>query len=720
VPVFVVAFVALAVGGYWETSATWDEPIHLTAGYVALTSRDFRVDPSHPPLLRMWAALPVLAMGPIHADTRIIDASAPRAWLQDAYGFAHQFMYRDNDADRMLGAARMMVVMLGVLLGILVFCWAREWLGLVPAAAALVLFALEPNLMAHASLVTTDLGVTTFVFGTVYFLWRTCRHVTRFNVIALAGFCGLAMAAKFSAILLAPVVVLLLALAVVRLGMPGRVACAIAALLAVASVGTIWASYGFKYLPSESPAWVFDFARTDLAARAPAIAAAVGWVDGYHLLPNAYAQGFLYTQVSSQQMPAFLAGSHSASGWWYYFPIAFLIKTPIALILLLACGVAVCVARRRSWGGGPLAFIAVPVIVYLAVAMSSGINIGLRHILPIYPFVLLIAAAAAKALLETRSRLGPAALALMLVAGAAEFADAYPHTLPFFNRLVGGSDNGFRYLVDSNLGWGRNLKPLKAWMDEQGVSHINLAYFGQADPAYYGIHTTHLPGAPGFAIDDISRPRLPGYVAISPTILQGVYAPPHWRLFYQPFQDLEPAVIIGDSLRVYWLERWPEAVGAAGGTADGDAHRVLGDALLFGLQWPERASLHYREHLQRRPRDADALMNLGIALVMSGRVDDALPAFHRAVDARPDHGPARLTLARALFGGGDLPGAAAHAEAAVRLLPDDPDAHDFLGRTRAAQGRFDEAAVEFRRALQIDPSHTEARANLGRLSGGRP
>jgi hypothetical protein len=720
VPAFIAVFVALAVGGYWETSATWDEPIHLTAGYVALTSGDFRVDPSHPPLLRMWAALPVLAMGPMPADTRTIDASAPNAWLQDAYRFAHQFMYRDNDADRMLGAARMMVVVLGALLGILVFCWAREWLGVVPAAVALVLFALEPNLMAHASLVTTDLGVTAFVFGTAYFLWRTCRNVTRFNVIGLAAFCGLAMAAKFSAILLAPIVVLLLTFAVVRRGMPWRVAGAIAALLAIASVGAIWASYGFRYLPSESPGWAFDFARTDLAARAPALAGVVAWVDRYHLLPNAYAQGFLYTQVSSQEMPAFLAGSYSTGGWWYYFPIAFLIKTPIALILLLACGVAVCVARRRSWSGGPLAFIAVPVGVYLAIAMSSGINIGLRHVLPIYPFVLLIAAAAAKTLLETRSRLGPAALALMLVAGVAEFADAYPHTLPFFNRLVGGSEHGFRYLADSNLGWGRNLKPLKAWMDDHRVSHINLAYFGQADPAYYGIDCTHLPGAPDFAIDSIQRPRLPGYVAISPTILQGVYAPPHWRLFYQPFRELEPAAIIGDSLRVYWLERWPDAVGTAGQTPDGGAHRALADALLFGMQWPERASLHYREHLRRRPRDADALMNLGIALVMSGRVDDALPAFQGAVAARPDHGRARLTLARALFGSGDLPGAAAHAEAAAELLPDDPDAHDFLGRTRAAQGRFDDAAAEFRRALQLDPSHPEARAHLDRLTGGQP
>jgi hypothetical protein len=719
VSVFAAAFSAVAIVGYRGTSATWDEPIHLTAGYVALTSQDFRVDPSHPPLLRMWAALPVLAMGPIQVDPRIIDAAAPVTWLQDAYGFAHRFMYVDNDADRMLGAARTMVVTLGVILGVLVFCWAHEWLGLAPATAALALFAIEPNVVAHASLVTTDLGLTTFVFATVYFLWRASRHPTRVNVIAGACCGGLAAASKFSAIVLGPIVVLLLAAAVIRRAIPARVACAVAGLMMTTAVAAIWMSYGFRFLPSESPTWAFDFANTDFARRAPALAAVAAWVDGHHLLPNAYTQGFLYTQSSSQSMPSFLAGEHSTEGWWYYFPFAFLIKTPIVLIVLLLLGLAVCVARRRTLGPLPLAFVIVPIAVYLGVAMGSGINLGLRHILPVYPFVLLIAAVAVKFLMATPRRLGTVALALLLVAGTAEFARAYPNTLSFFNHVVGGPNSGFRYLVDSNLGWGQNLKPLKTWMDHEGVSHINLAYFGQADPAYYRIDCTHLPGAPGFAIDLIARPKLPGYVAISPTILQGVYAPAHWRLFYQPFKDLQPAAVIGHSMRVYWVEEWPEATGASGQTVSIEDHRTLGDALLLGLLWPERAVLHYREYLRQRPYDADALLNLGIALVSSGRTGEAMPALQAAVEAGPDHGRARLTLARALFGSRDLAGAAVHAERAVLLLPQDPGAHDLLGRILAVQGRFDAARAEFRRALQLDPSHAEAREHIARLGGAR-
>jgi hypothetical protein len=506
----------------------------------------------------------------------------------------------------------MMTVLLGVLLGVLVFSWARAWFGLVPAIVALLLVAIEPNLVAHASLVTTDFGATTLVFGAVYFLWRTCRHASRANVIGLSAFCGLAMAAKYSALLLAPIVALLLVAAVLSGRLTRRRAICIFATVAIGCLTIVWAAYGFRYLPSDTPGWSFDLTRTSLAAQAPMLSRMVEAVDRVHLLPNAYTQGLIYLQAS-RQMPSFLAGSYSTDGWWYYFPIAFLIKTPIAVIVLTAVGLFTWLARARRWTGTSIAFVLLPAGLFLAAAMTSGINMGLRHILPIYPFVILLTAAAARVLLGMRrQRAGAIALAAVLAAAVVEYGTAYPHTLPFFNVLVGGSENGFRYLADSNLGWGSNLKPLKAWMDEQGVRHINLAYFGQADPMYYGIDSTNLPGSPGF-IDDISRPGLPGYVAISPTILQGVYAPPHWRLWYAPFRDLEPDAIIGDSIRVYWLDEWPRTRETQP-TADRlRARRMLGDALLFGLEWPERAVLHYREYLRFRPDDRTARANLELA-----------------------------------------------------------------------------------------------------------
>jgi len=240
-------------------------------------------------------------------------------WLPTIYKLTHRAMYVDNDADLLLGPARLMIVLLGVVLGLLVYTWAREWLGPLPALAALVLFVLEPNLMAHSSVVTTDLGVTTFIFGTVYFLWRTCRRLQRPDIAAVAVCCGIAAASKFSGVVLGPIVLVLLGIAVVSRSIPTRLAMAVAMLLAVSSVAAIWASYGFRYLPSASPSWLFDFEAAGLTSSSTT-AAVIEWVDRNHLLPNAYAQGFLYTQASSQQIPAFLAGQYSSEGWWYYFP----------------------------------------------------------------------------------------------------------------------------------------------------------------------------------------------------------------------------------------------------------------------------------------------------------------------------------------------------------------------------------------------------------------
>ena len=708
---FAVLFIALEVNGYTRTSATWDEPMHLTSGYAALAYQDYRVDPTHPPFVRMWAALPSWLAGDSFMDRATIDKASVPEWYSDAYAFARQFLYVDNDADRLLYAARFMIVLLGVLLGVFLFCWVHEWLGFLPAVCALVLYTLEPNIAAHSTLVTTDLGVTCFMFGAVYFLWRACRRRTTLNVAGLGLCCALAMVTKFSAVLLAPIVLLLLAYAVWRRMMPARSAAGIAIVVAAATFVTIWAAYGLRHDASASRTWSYHLESTEMALSAPRLAGLVGWIDAHQLLPNAFTEGILLSQTTTLEIGAFMAGEVSQEGWWYYFPFAFLIKTPIGLILLIGIGIFAGLKGRKGDRVSVVPFIAVPVTVYMAVAMMGQINIGLRHILPVYPFALLVAVSAI-ARLAAMSRAGRTVAVTLVVVALAEFASSYPDSLAFFNQLVGGPNNGFRYLADSNLGWGQNLKPLKRWMGQRGVSHVNLAYFGQADPAYYMIDCTYLPGSSTFALDSIARPQLPGYVAISGTVLSGVYLAPQWRLFYSGFRDLTPAAVIGNSLRVYWIEEWPEPPARDALIADPASYRVLGDALLFGLQWPEPALAHYRTYLERHPGEAGVLVNAGLALVAEGREEEAVRTFHEAVDAAPENGIARLTLARALFGAGDLGGADVHAQRAVTLRPFDPATYELLGRVRAVQGQFDEARRLFRRALEIDPTYLKAREAL--------
>lgn len=727
--VFAVVFGALEVVSYTQKSATWDEPIHLTAGYVALARHDYRVDPSHPPFLRMWAALPLRLMYRPSLDASAIDRTSTAAWLFNgtAYDFARRFMYVENDADRLLYAARFMVVVWGVVLGILLFCWTNEWLGFRPAVFALIFYTISPNIAAHASLVTTDFGATCFIFGAIYFLWRTCRRVTALNLSGLTVFFVLAIVTKFSALVLAPMVVLLLAVAVrERSAVTTRGATWILVLLAVATFVGIWAIYGFRYAPGPSATWLLRLQNTAIAQeQVPGLANLVNGIDSRHLLPNGFSQGLLFSQATVQSMPAFLMGRYSNEGWWYYFPLAFLIKTPIPLIVLLFAGLFVYGRRWRRLGLVNEMFVGLPILIYLGFAMTSRINIGLRHILPIYPFVILISAAAVNELFSMKSRIGRMVLLVLMVFWVGRFSITYPHSLTFFNQFVGGAESGFKYLSDSNLDWGQHLKLLKRWMTRNEVDHINLAYFGQADPAYYRINWTPLPGSPSFALESISKPRLPGYVALSTTVLSGVYLQPRWRLFYSAFHDREPTAVIGNSIRVYWVNRWPEAMNglqrvSAVNPDDIDAHRDLADALLFAQQWPDAAIFHYGAYLRYRPNDVGVLANLGTALIVADKVQEAIEAFRRAVDLDPSNGRAQSNLARALLRDGTADEAAVHARQAVTLRPDDPAAYDLLGLALAVEGKLEEAGIQFEQALRLDPTYAEAREHLTRSRQARP
>ncbi|MEZ5318814.1 MAG: hypothetical protein R2752_15550, partial [Vicinamibacterales bacterium] len=369
---------------------------------------------------------------------------------------------------------------------------------------------------------------------------------------------------KFSALLLGPILLVLIALAVWRQRvLTPRAGLVLVAVITAATWIAAWAAYGFRFAPSADAGWLFALDQDPGMRRTlPLMASLAGWVNGAHLLPNAMIEGFLHGQGLVQGRPGFLAGSYSYESWWYYFPAAFLLKTPIGLIALFGVGVVACARRRRTPSFAGDACAVLPVFLFMAVAMTSSLAIGVRHILPIYPFVILTAALGAESLLRAAAtRRGQAIVALALAVTMLEVGRAWTHPLAFFNTLVGGPSNGFRFLADSNVDWGQDLVGLRDWMTDEDVAHVNLAYFGTADPAYHDIAWTPLWGTtvPGLAPDRIGPPVLPGYVAVSVTLLDGVPFQADARGFYAPLRDLEPVADIGGSIRVYWIERpwWP-------------------------------------------------------------------------------------------------------------------------------------------------------------------
>jgi tetratricopeptide (TPR) repeat protein len=367
------------------------------------------------------------------------------------------------------------------------------------------------------------------------------------------------------------------------------------------------------------------------------------------------------------------------------------------------------VRRRHEFGLKNEAFLAVPVVIYAVVSAANAFHVGIRHLLPIYPFLLLTGAAAALVLAPRRA--GRVALGGLMAFWVVVMADVYPHTLTFFNHFVGGPANGYKYLADSNVDWGQGLKLLKKWMDEQSVSQIGLAYFGTADPAYYDIDFTPLPAAtPGMNLPSIARPwtrpRLPGYVAVGATVLTGVYLDPQWQLFYRGLHGTTPVAVIGNSMFVYRLDRWPEApdLRIPAAPAEVEAELLLGDELLRA-QWFRRAAVHYRRYLERRPSETEVLSALGLSLFWADDLENAIPALEQAVAAKPDSGVAQLALASALFDKRrDIREVVAHARHAAALRPSDPQALIMLGRALAVSGELSEAARSVQHALDIDPN----------------
>ncbi|HUI07772.1 MAG TPA: glycosyltransferase family 39 protein [Verrucomicrobiae bacterium] len=565
---FAVVFLTLVVGSYTRESATVDEPHHLVDGYAVWTQHDYRIDPEHPPLVWLWAALPLLTIDNVHLDT------TSESWrLGDMWGVGHNFLYRDNDADRLLYRARFMIALLGTLLGILVFCWARDLFGFWPAAIVLGLYCTEPNLVAFSGLVTNDLGATCFMFGAIYFAWRLARQFSVGNLVGFGTFFTLAPITKYPAVSLVPLLSVLLLIRALRdepwpwsIGrsrfLTARrpkvlaVIVTLGGLLVIAYV-LVWAAYGFRYTPSPRASGIFVMEAK--AYRWPRLAEVTRWIDKHRLLPNACVQGFALSMAWMWHRQAYLLGQTTIEGWWYYFPIAILIKTPIAELLLALTGLVLCVVRWKTTNRDTL-FVVVPPALYLGAAMAGQLNIGLRHVLTVYPFILLLAGWTIAELLsegtaQVRRAWRRLVLAALCLAQVVEFAMIYPFCLSFFNASVGGARHGSEYLVDSNLDWGQGLKLLGQWMKKHQIHHINLSYFGTADPAYYGINCTLLPGQSYLQAEPISAIRLPGYVAISATNLRGAYLTDSERKLYAPLRERTPVAVLGYSIYVYWIDR---------------------------------------------------------------------------------------------------------------------------------------------------------------------
>jgi hypothetical protein len=539
----------LAIDSMRGSSATFDEGAHLPAGYTHLVLGDHRLNPEQPPLVKLLSAAPLLAVRPVLKEEA-------RSWAEARqWEFGRSFLYRWNDADRLLFLGRLPIVALGSCLVVAVFLETRRRFGDGAAAAALLLAALSPEVLAHGALVTTDLAFALFFFLSVAAFSRVCEEATPRRVVAAGLATGAAFATKFSAPILVPLFLLLL------LALPGarrrRLPVALAGIFALALL-VVWASYGFRAALSPD-ASVRAALRAELEAPigGPLLRVAVAAAKA-GVLPEDFARGLVFVMKHSEARRTFLLGELSEHGFPQYFLVTFLLKTPVPLLLLTG----LAVARIGRLPRRDAVFLWLPVVVYAAFTLTRGLQIGHRHLLPVYPFLFV---AAGEAAFRVRAWRPPAGLALVTALGlwyAGGSLRQHPHHLAYFNEIGGGPANGWRLLVDSNLDWGQDLKRLAAWMRENGVARVKLSYFGSADPWYYGIDSEALPGYTSPHAPSLTREIHPGDVlAVSATNLQGVYLEPEDRALMARLRALEPIGRVGWSIRVYRADfTWPEPI----------------------------------------------------------------------------------------------------------------------------------------------------------------
>lgn len=487
-----------------------------------------------------------------------------------------------NDADRLLFWARLPVLGFGLLLCGLVFLWARELFGWAGGLLALVIAVFDPNVAAHSGLVTTDVAATLLIFGATYGLWRWSQRFHWRDGLLTAACFGLAFTAKFSAILLIPPMVVLSAVVAAHSASRGQrlqvrrtvlllIGCAAAAYFAV------WAAFGFRYSATAPPEddirlpveetlerVVAKEARFDPEVRGRkylgALDHALAVANRLRLAPESYLIGLAYARMESRARPAFLRGRLGERGFRSFFLWTALLKTPVVVLLTILLALILVVPRLR-WLDG--LFLCLPVIFLLGIAASSHLNIGHRHILPVYPFLYVLTGGLAIRL--ERRRL-PVITAILAVGSVVVFAPPWRPTqtlgrpFEYFNELAGGPRLGYRHLVDSNLDWGQGLEDLARWLHDQEVGEpINLCYFGNADPRFYQIRHVKMPGGyvPSPPLGNRARFEdaiIPGLVAISATHLQGAWLSPEersqWHLF---LEGAELAGRAGNSILVYRL-----------------------------------------------------------------------------------------------------------------------------------------------------------------------
>lgn len=551
-------------------SPTWDEVGHMAAGISHWQYRHFRLYRVNPPLVRLVATAPVIASGGrlnVEIDLSRIERGRPE------FGVGEEFLKHNfGDWERHFFVARLMCISFSLVGGLVVYCWANELYGHTAGIMGLCLWSFSPNVLAHAQLITPDCAAAALGAAACFAFWRWLRRQEWRSAVFAGLVLGLALLSKTTWIILPPLLPILW-LIYCRPPTWRSAKPSIMQLATLLTLGICVLNLGYFFEGTFNRLGDFRFYSQALSGLDGSESARSGnrfrdsWLAGIPVpLPANYVLG-IDDQKCDFEKPSwsYLRGQWRQGGWWYYYIYALLVKVPLGTWFLVALTVSVSLGSvfrqpfPSTWRDELVLW--TPVIVILALASSqTAFNRHLRYVLPVFPFVfiwlgkLMLVATREKPIIRGLSF---AATATMMIGSLW----CYPHSLSYFNAMVGGPRNGHLHLGSSNVDWGQDLFLLRSWLERHPQAKpLMLAFDGGYDPAVVGIDFVEPPLAPSDGIshgdDSIQQyGPIPGWYAVSVNLIHSHSG----RLDY--LQEFQPVAQIGYSMNVYHV-------------AENDANRV--------------------------------------------------------------------------------------------------------------------------------------------------
>ncbi|HTY84854.1 MAG TPA: glycosyltransferase family 39 protein [Silvibacterium sp.] len=608
-------------------SLTFDEADHIFSGYMMWHSGEYGLNPEHPPLVKLVATLPLLH------EKLWVPPLQGRMFKTEAYRDGRDFMERnDGPSHRLLFRIRLAAGVFAAGLSVMVFLIGSELFGESAGLLALLLVIFEPNVLANSDLVTTDVGVTCFFLATIYCFYRYARQPSVIRLLLTALAAGLTLASKHSGILLAP---MLLGLVLVEIAYAERerrkqIAGTLLggfAVIVVLAVVMLWAFYGFRY--AARPAG--QVMNPTLSEYAAPLTGMNSWVIGHlanwRLLPESYLMGLTDIHYGTLRYPIFLLGHDYPHGVWWYFPVALSIKTSLGLIGLVVLA-SIALISRRLRQKREVAYLVVPGAIYLIVAIVSGMNIGTRHVLFLYPLAALLGAACLTALAQHSRRwiwIGGGLVAFHVISAMAIF----PAEMAYGNEAWGGTANTHKHLSDSSVDWAQQLPHIKQWVDAHPDEECWLAYSAYPDlrPQAYDIPCHPLPTAhTGGEILPVDVPEtIHGNLLLSADDLEACDWPSDQLNVFERFRWMPMAEQIDHSVFVYRGDfHIPEAAALAA---------VQKSKILLRENRPAEALVAAKRAVALQPENLLAQTALGDAQSALGDKDSARAAYELALAA---------------------------------------------------------------------------------------